>query len=102
MRFDHVYGRHERCDGGRSTPGRWVDYRNPGLVLGQTISGNSGLVKPRRTARVLVFDAAGRVLLIRCAMVLTSGDDFVFWVTPGGEIEPGEAARPAAAGSGER
>jgi ADP-ribose pyrophosphatase YjhB (NUDIX family) len=46
--------------------------------------------------RVFVFDEAGRVLLIRCAMVLKSGEDFVFWVTPGGEIEPGEDARDAA------
>ncbi len=46
--------------------------------------------------RVFVFDEAGRVLLIRCAMVLKSGEDFVFWVTPGGEIEPGEEPRDAA------
>jgi len=48
------------------------------------------IVKARRTVRVFVFDEAGRVLLIRCAMVLKSGEDFVFWVTPGGEIEAGE------------
>jgi ADP-ribose pyrophosphatase YjhB (NUDIX family) len=48
------------------------------------------IVKPRRTVRVFVFDEAGRALLIRCAMVLRSGEDFVFWVTPGGEIEAGE------------
>jgi len=53
-------------------------------------------LRPRRTVRVFVFDEAGRVLLIRCAMVLKSGEDFVFWVTPGGEIEPGEAPRDAA------
>ena len=44
----------------------------------------------------MVFDAAGRVLLIRCAMVLKSGEDFVFWVTPGGEIEAGEMPEQAA------
>jgi 8-oxo-dGTP pyrophosphatase MutT (NUDIX family) len=44
----------------------------------------------------MVFDAAGRVLLIRCAMVLKSGEDFVFWVTPGGEIEAGETPEQAA------
>jgi ADP-ribose pyrophosphatase YjhB (NUDIX family) len=44
----------------------------------------------------MVFDPAGRVLLIRCAMVLRSGEDFVFWVTPGGEIEAGEEPRAAA------
>jgi 8-oxo-dGTP diphosphatase len=46
--------------------------------------------------RVFVFDEIGRVLLIRCAMVLKSGEDFVFWVTPGGEIEPGEEPCEAA------
>jgi len=54
------------------------------------------LVRPRRTVRVFVFDEIGRVLLIRCAMVLKSGEDFVFWVTPGGEIEPGEESCDAA------
>lgn len=54
-------------------------------------------MRARRTARVFVFDEAGRVLLIRCAMVLKNGEDFVFWVTPGGEIEPGEEPRDAAA-----
>jgi 8-oxo-dGTP diphosphatase len=53
-------------------------------------------VKRRRTARVFVLDEAGRVLLIRCAMVLKSGEDFVFWVTPGGEIEAGETPAEAA------
>jgi 8-oxo-dGTP diphosphatase len=53
-------------------------------------------VKARRTARVFVFDEAGRVLLIQCAMVLKSGEDFVFWVTPGGEIEAGETPEAAA------
>jgi 8-oxo-dGTP diphosphatase len=53
-------------------------------------------MRSRRTARVFVFDPAGRVLLIRCAMVLRSGEDFVFWVTPGGEIEAGEEPLAAA------
>jgi 8-oxo-dGTP pyrophosphatase MutT (NUDIX family) len=53
-------------------------------------------MRARRTARVFVFDDAGRVLLIRCAMVLKSGEEFMFWVTPGGEIEPGEQPRDAA------
>jgi 8-oxo-dGTP pyrophosphatase MutT (NUDIX family) len=44
----------------------------------------------------MVFDPGGRVLLIRCAMVLRSGEDFVFWVTPGGEIEAGEEPHAAA------
>lgn len=53
-------------------------------------------MKTRRTVRVFVFDEAGRVLLIRCAMLLKNGENFVFWVTPGGEIEPGEQPRDAA------
>jgi len=53
-------------------------------------------VKPRRTARVLVFDPAGRVLLIRCAVVRRDGKLFVFWLTPGGEIEPDEEPSVAA------
>ena len=53
-------------------------------------------MKFRRTARVFLFDEAGRVLLIRCGMVLKSGEDFVFWVTPGGEIEAGEQPLEAA------
>jgi 8-oxo-dGTP pyrophosphatase MutT (NUDIX family) len=44
----------------------------------------------------MVFDPAGRVLLIRCAMTLRSGEGFVFWVTPGGEIEAGEEPHAAA------
>src|ERR1700677_3459031 len=53
-------------------------------------------MRSRRTARVFVLDEAGRVLLIRCAMVLKSGVDFVFWVTPGGEIEAGEESAATA------
>ena len=54
-------------------------------------------MKPRRTARVMVFDAAGRVLLIRCVALRRDGSEFVFWLTPGGEIEPGEQPLAAAA-----
>ena len=53
-------------------------------------------MKPRRSARVMVFDPAGRVLLIRCAVVRRDGKLFVFWLTPGGEIEPGEEPLTAA------
>ncbi len=49
----------------------------------------------RRTARVLVFDVAGRVLLIRFAVARAKGE-FVFWLTPGGEIEAGETELEAA------
>jgi ADP-ribose pyrophosphatase YjhB (NUDIX family) len=52
-------------------------------------------VRARRTARVLLFDPAGRVLLIRCA-VIRANEEFVFWLTPGGEIEAGETPIEAA------
>jgi 8-oxo-dGTP pyrophosphatase MutT (NUDIX family) len=52
-------------------------------------------VRARRTARVLVFDPAGRVLLIRCVVMRGDGE-FVFWLTPGGEIEAGESPIGAA------
>ena len=51
-------------------------------------------MRVRRSARVMLFDPAGRVLLIRCAVMRSDGE-FVFWLTPGGEIEAGE--EPAAA-----
>ena len=47
-------------------------------------------MKPRRTARVLVLNPLGCVLLIRCSVVRSDGRLFEFWLTPGGEIEPGE------------
>jgi 8-oxo-dGTP pyrophosphatase MutT (NUDIX family) len=50
----------------------------------------------RRSARVFLFDPAGDVLLIRIVAPLADGS-FVFWVTPGGEMEPGEAPRETAA-----
>jgi 8-oxo-dGTP pyrophosphatase MutT (NUDIX family) len=53
-------------------------------------------MRRRRTARVLVFDAAGRVLLIRCVVMRAEGE-FCFWLTPGGEIEAGESPAEAAA-----
>jgi 8-oxo-dGTP diphosphatase len=43
----------------------------------------------------MVFDPAGRVLLIRCVVMRASGE-FVFWLTPGGEIEAGETPIEAA------
>ena len=52
-------------------------------------------MRSRRTARVLVFDPAGRVLLIRCVVMRADGE-FVFWLTPGGEIEAGESSLEAA------
>jgi 8-oxo-dGTP diphosphatase len=53
-------------------------------------------VRPRRSARVMVFDPEGRVLLIRCAVVRRDGKEFRFWLTPGGQIEPGEEPLGAA------
>lgn len=44
----------------------------------------------------MVFDPAGRVLLIRCAVRRADGDLFEFWLTPGGEIEEGEEPLAAA------
>jgi ADP-ribose pyrophosphatase YjhB (NUDIX family) len=52
-------------------------------------------LKRRRTARVLVFDGVGRVLLIRCVAMRPDGE-FAFWLTPGGEIEKGETPAEAA------
>jgi ADP-ribose pyrophosphatase YjhB (NUDIX family) len=52
-------------------------------------------LKRRRTARVLVFDGVGRVLLIRCVVMRADGE-FEFWLTPGGEIEEGETPADAA------
>jgi|ERR1035437_978511 8-oxo-dGTP pyrophosphatase MutT (NUDIX family) len=43
----------------------------------------------------MVFDPAGRVLLIRCVVMRADGE-FVFWLTPGGEIEAGETPVEAA------
>jgi len=43
----------------------------------------------------MVFDGAGRVLLIRCAVMRADGE-FQFWLTPGGEIEAGESPLEAA------
>ncbi len=50
----------------------------------------------RRSARVLLFDASGDLLLIRFR-ANTDGRTATFWVTPGGEIEPGEEPEEAAA-----
>jgi 8-oxo-dGTP pyrophosphatase MutT (NUDIX family) len=52
-------------------------------------------MRRRRTARVLIFDPAGRVLLIRFVVPRPDGE-FIFWLTPGGEIEPSETALQAA------
>jgi 8-oxo-dGTP pyrophosphatase MutT (NUDIX family) len=43
----------------------------------------------------MVFDPVGRVLLIRF-VIERSGGTLIFWLTPGGEIEPGETPLEAA------
>jgi 8-oxo-dGTP diphosphatase len=53
-------------------------------------------VRKRRTARVMLFDAGGSILLIRF-VVPREGGEFVFWALPGGEIEAGETEIEAAA-----
>jgi 8-oxo-dGTP diphosphatase len=52
-------------------------------------------VRKRRTARVMLFDETGAILLIRF-VVPRDGSEFVFWALPGGEIEPGETEADAA------
>ncbi len=52
-------------------------------------------MRVRRSARVILFDPAGDVLLIRFVAEL-DGKPFVFWVTPGGEVEANEADLAAA------
>ncbi len=49
----------------------------------------------RRSARVFLFDDRGDLLLIRF-VADRAGEPFVFWVTPGGEVEPGKAHLAAA------
>jgi len=52
----------------------------------------------RATARVLVLDPAGRVLLFGARLVDLSQPPgpVLYWYTPGGAIEPGESVRRAA------
>ena len=52
----------------------------------------------RATARVVVLDTAGRVLLFGARLVdlATPPGPVLYWYTPGGEIEPGESVRRAA------
>ena len=52
-------------------------------------------MRVRRSARVFLLSPAGEVLLIRFAVPQPDGE-FVFWVTPGGEIEDGETEMEAA------
>jgi ADP-ribose pyrophosphatase YjhB (NUDIX family) len=47
-------------------------------------------MRQRPTARVLVLDPQGRVLLFRFEFRQGPLDGLVFWATPGGALEPGE------------
>jgi 8-oxo-dGTP pyrophosphatase MutT (NUDIX family) len=47
-------------------------------------------MRKRQAARVLLFDPGDSILLILFVIPRPSGD-FIFWATPGGEIEPGES-----------
>jgi 8-oxo-dGTP diphosphatase len=49
----------------------------------------------RRSARVFLFDENDSLLLIRFEVMRSDGL-FVFWVTPGGEVESGESDLAAA------
>ena len=53
----------------------------------------------RPAARVLVVDPEGRVLLFGARLVdlATPPGPVLYWYTPGGQVEPGEALREAAA-----
>jgi 8-oxo-dGTP diphosphatase len=52
-------------------------------------------LRKRRTARVLLFDPAGGILLIRF-VIAREGADWIFWAAPGGEIEADESETEAA------
>src|SRR3712207_1010871 len=53
----------------------------------------------RATARVVLLDPAGRVLLFGARLVdlATPPGPVLYWYTPGGQVEPGESVRHAAA-----
>ena len=58
------------------------------------MSDRSSAPSPRRTARVILHDGAGRVWLIQgCDPGLP--ERAPFWFTPGGKIEPGESLEQA-------
>ena len=58
--------------------------------------GGRAVVRP--TARVIVLDPAGRVLLLGARLTdpAVPPGDVLFWYTPGGGVEPGEGVREAA------
>lgn len=48
-------------------------------------------MRPRPSARLLVVDPAGRILLFRFAFERGPLAGRIFWATPGGALEPGES-----------
>jgi 8-oxo-dGTP diphosphatase len=52
-------------------------------------------VRKRRTARVMLFEEHGAILLVRFVVPRVEGE-FVFWALPGGEIGAGETESEAA------
>ncbi|MEO3829699.1 NUDIX domain-containing protein [Actinomadura sp. B10D3] len=58
--------------------------------------GDSDEAYRRRTARVLLVDAADRVLLFRWPKVAGRPETGYCWITPGGGVEQGETLRAAA------
>jgi 8-oxo-dGTP diphosphatase len=48
-------------------------------------------MRPRPSARLLLVDPLGRVLLFRFAFRAGPLAGRIFWVTPGGALEPGES-----------
>ena len=61
------------------------------------MSDRRAVVRP--TARVVVLDPSGRVLLLGARLTdpAVPPGDVLFWNTPGGGVEPGEGVREAAA-----
>ena len=53
-------------------------------------------MRRRPSARLLLFDEAGWVLLFRYALHLGKLDGPSYWSTPGGAVEPGESFEAAA------
>ena len=64
-----------------------------------TERGTGGRPVVRPTARVVVLDPSGRVLLLGARLTdpAVPPGDVLFWYTPGGGVEPGEGVREAAA-----
>lgn len=64
-----------------------------------TERGAAGRPVVRHTARVVVLDPSGRVLLLGARLTdpAVPPGDVLFWYTPGGGVEPGEGVREAAA-----